>query len=577
MTTQRSLIVLILLLIPCSKAMATQTYGDWWVRNNPFYLAGTVDNISTNTGTVATYTNTWNATGVDVFPSGADHITNWYEPNQVPWVLWVTPAAEGTDGVFQPYELRVNPNLPHRVGYHIGGEPKNQQEINEVLATAAALKAYDPDGLVYAGINTDLGILQVQQYMSDPNIDLIMGHKYYLDDSTYVDLQRYRSLGLEHGKPYWRFMQSFFGHHQDYLFTESDFRFLGYSALTYGYTGLVWFVYNMESYQDLTPQMFVTSGTQLSFHRRTPQFEYVAGLNAEMAIIGDVTRQLRSTDVRLQLGASSGPVQPGVPAWSLGAGDDPFIRNIDQLVNDDMDILAGFFVSSANEIYFMLQNTLHTHGDIPSSAPGRVRVDFDFSTATSPNFDKTQIKRLSRTTGLWEAISLVSDGGDQYHADLTLSAGSADLFRYSIAVLSGDFNADNVVDDQDIDILRKAIALMNPDDQFDLNGDSILDNRDVNFLLTDILDTSIADVTLDHIVDANDLAIVRANMDTSSTGITPWSHGNIVGDNAINGVDLLLLRLHFGYENLPAPSPAVPEPTSLGLMLSLIPLSLRRA
>ena len=131
--------------------------------------------------------------------------------------------------------------------------------------------------------------------------------------------------------------------------------------------------------------------------------------------------------------------------------------------------------------------------------------------------------------------------------------------------ITGDFNSDTLVDDQDIDLLRQAIAHLSTKTQFDVNNDTFVNSNDVTFLITDIIDTSIADVTLDKLVDAKDLAIIRSNLGTTSADILPWSQGNVVGDGYIDDTDVLAMRFHFGFENLPA-SPAVPEPATAFLL-----------
>ena len=140
------------------------------------------------------------------------------------------------------------------------------------------------------------------------------------------------------------------------------------------------------------------------------------------------------------------------------------------------------------------------------------------------------------------------------------------LTNVNITITPGDLNIDGVADDLDIDLLREAIAMMSTEIQFDLNGDTFIDNEDVIFLLTDILDTSIADVTLDKVVDAEDLAIIRANIGATGAGILPWSQGNVIGDGVIDEIDVLASRFHFGFENLTA-APSIPEPATIMLLI----------
>lgn len=133
-------------------------------------------------------------------------------------------------------------------------------------------------------------------------------------------------------------------------------------------------------------------------------------------------------------------------------------------------------------------------------------------------------------------------------------------------ILPGDVNFDSLINGADIDLLRKAISMSSTDPLFDLDGDTDVDGADVNYLFTTILQTSTTDVSLDGHVDADDLAIIRLNMGSTATGFVPWDQGNIVGDGAIDQLDLVALRFQYGFDNSTAALTSAPEPSSLLLM-----------
>lgn len=554
--------------VPATPPPPPPGFGTQWVRSHPIHIAGTVDATGFTAEDVTTYADFWNASGADVYPTGADHITNWFEPNGLPWTLWISPGKEGPDGVFQQSEVGVPAHLPGRIGYQIGGEPRTQTETDEVIATAAALKAYDPNGLVYVGLNSDPTNAMVNQMLSDPNLDALIGHRYDSDNGTYADLQRYRAFGLAHNKPYFRFVRSHkirpTEFREPYDLSNSDLRFKTFSALTYGYTGIVWFFYNLEERHLLDPQLFSTTETYDLALRKTPQFEFTAGLNKELANVGNMITQLRSTDVRLHLGDSSPYSQPASTFdWSIGAGGDPYITNIDQLVNDDVDILTGYFLDDHNIEHFMIQNTLHSHGDNPGTAAGVIRVEFDFSSVIDPTFDTTRIRRLSRNTGFWEDISLVADGSDRYHVDLVLAAGDADLFRYvAFEPIVADLDFSGTIDVNDIDKLRQVIMDGSTHPIYDLNFDGVVDAGDLSYQIETILETAFGDANLDFKVDANDLAIARQNFGLDGG----WAAANFNLDGSVDANDLAQIRRNSGVFG---PAASVPEPAGL-LMLALL-------
>ena len=145
----------------------------------------------------------------------------------------------------------------------------------------------------------------------------------------------------------------------------------------------------------------------------------------------------------------------------------------------------------------------------------------------------------------------------------------------ALFAVPGDFNRDGQVTGHDIDLLREAISVFDPHPRFDLNADTMLNESDVTYLVTVILGTMFGDINLDQIVDATDLAMLRANMGTTAAGILPWNQGNVVGDSAIDQVDVLALRNHFGFTAV-TPQPA-PEPMTISLLLiGALGLSRRR-
>jgi hypothetical protein len=446
-------------------------FGIQYVRDQPFYVSGLVDKTALSIADVDTYVNTWNATAAFVYSDSAFNVINRWEPEGVPWTRFVTVGSEGADGMFTEIELGVDvplpAALPNRYGYNIANEPSTPEEIGAAIATAAALKQYDPGAFVYIGLNTDASDAMEDLVMSNSNIDGVLGHRYASDNTSYANLEHDRALGLKHGKSYFRALRSFKLRpelNEPYDLTDSDFRFSAFSTLTYGYTGIEWFFYNLQEFHLLDPQFFTTTETYQFADRKSPAFEQVAALNQELFYIGEQTKHLKSTDVRLHLGddARFSYSQPtDTVDWSVGAGSDPYITSIDQFTNDDMDILIGFFEHlDTQDLYFMVQNTLHTHADNSpvASLTGEVVIAFDFSSVANPFFDKTSIEQVSRLTGLWETIPLTSLGGDLYSLEFLLAGGDADLFRYSISSIPGDFDGDGDVDGADFLLWQQGLG-----------------------------------------------------------------------------------------------------------------------
>ncbi|KKN80058.1 hypothetical protein LCGC14_0333460 [marine sediment metagenome] len=114
---------------------------------------------------------------------------------------------------------------------------------------------------------------------------------------------------------------------------------------------------------------------------------------------------------------------------------------------------------------------------------------------------------------------------------------------------------------------------------FDLDEDGDVDEDDLTYLVEYLVEwdngvdtgvgTKRGDFNLDGLVNATDLAILKAGFAQSPIG---WAGGNANIDDVVNGTDLAILKTNFGFV---APTSAVPEPATIAV-LSLGALALRR-
>ena len=121
---------------------------------------------------------------------------------------------------------------------------------------------------------------------------------------------------------------------------------------------------------------------------------------------------------------------------------------------------------------------------------------------------------------------------------------------------------------------------------FDLDKDGDIDEDDQLFLIEQLLEYDLdgdyipdgvgskrGDFNLDGVVNATDLAIQKVSF--GPTGEFSYRHGNANCDSTVNGTDLAILRDNFGWTP-PGGGEAVPEPASIGLLLSGGVMLLRR-
>ncbi|MEM8680669.1 MAG: hypothetical protein AAGF97_15075, partial [Planctomycetota bacterium] len=116
---------------------------------------------------------------------------------------------------------------------------------------------------------------------------------------------------------------------------------------------------------------------------------------------------------------------------------------------------------------------------------------------------------------------------------------SYDGIEHVSSTLPGDFNQDGNLDATDIDLLFDGIA--DQDLDFDLNGDGLLDEADVRFMVEDLIGTRLGDANLDFVVDGTDFLIWNTHKFSTGTG---WASGDFNGDRSTDGTDFLIWNTH---------------------------------
>lgn len=108
---------------------------------------------------------------------------------------------------------------------------------------------------------------------------------------------------------------------------------------------------------------------------------------------------------------------------------------------------------------------------------------------------------------------------------------------------SGDFNNDQQVDALDIALLQADISSANNSDSFDLTGDTVVDQRDLDVLVHSILGTEYGDTDLDGDVDFADFNTLANHFGQAGA----WPEGDFDADNKIDFGDFNLLANRFGF------------------------------
>ncbi len=131
-----------------------------------------------------------------------------------------------------------------------------------------------------------------------------------------------------------------------------------------------------------------------------------------------------------------------------------------------------------------------------------------------------------------------------------------------------DFNGDEAINSDDIDLLMTEASGAASDTTFDLNGDGAVDDLDRDEWLAGAGPANgfadgflLGDANLDGSVTPADLNQVGINWQSDATN---WSEGNFTGAG-VNAGDLNVLAINWNQSIAPAAA-AVPEPAGLLLL-----------
>ena len=347
---------------------------------------------------------------------------------------------------------------PGCIGFIANDEAVNVSYLRYTGQLLKWLRKQHPGALAYGNLHPEdtdfLAGPVFEQYVDEfaaiVNPDVLMIDLYPLGDLETVDgwihsdgyfyqMAVVRRTALEQGMPYWMFIQSFECHNGWHrrLPSESDLRFQMFAPLTYGYTGIAYFTYDIAFERGLIEE---TGEPNRLYHA-------AAKANAEVANVGAALRFLTSTDVRFVPGRHekrratvANSVPRGMTAWSRGIGKVFRHKRIAHVEVDSSgkwkDGLLGSFRDDQGEEYFMLTNLWHGKDSSASDCT------LDFTIRFQPEVKR--VYRLDRITGKTEPVELESgtfrtndDPFDVSVLRVSLPGGTGDLFKYTAGPFPG--------------------------------------------------------------------------------------------------------------------------------------------
>ena len=260
-----------------------------------------------------------------------------------------------------------------------------------------------------------------------------------------------RQTAQRHKLPYWMWLQSYGvqsdnpnARYSKRVPDEADIRFLTFSLLAHGGTGIQFFIY--YGYGEGPPSTATNMVDDLDVVR--PGREPAANHHYERTVISrswfavrDVAPEVQTLARALLNLRSKNPVayagngtlwdrdapgyrlKPAVP-FRLGAfqGHGAF-KSVEVVQGKDMGLLVGFFDDKAGEEYFMVVNLVHGLNMSKMDGARMVRLTFDAKV--------DQIERLNRLTGLVETLRTRKGEADTRVLDIQIEGGTGDLFKWS--------------------------------------------------------------------------------------------------------------------------------------------------
>ena len=148
------------------------------------------------------------------------------------------------------------------------------------------------------------------------------------------------------------------------------------------------------------------------------------------------------------------------------------------------------------------------------------------------------------------------------------SVATIDHWTLTNDILEGDFNDDDVLDAQDIDLLSNEVRNGTNDPAFDLGNEGIVDESDRVIWVHDLKNTYFGDSNLDAEFNSSDFVTVyqAGEYEDQIDMNSGWVEGDWNGDGDFTSRDLVFAFQDGGYEQGPRVA-IVPEPSSVFLVL----------
>jgi len=401
---------------------------DNWQKNRPFLFAGLHNSVPRDH--LADRIARFKAAGLNTFvwckPANALHFFKAAHKAGIEWACW---GRGGKEAITKAMAIPGNSFIM------TGDEPNTTEEL-EVIATLSewVRKTY-PQTPVFA--NLSITKIDHDVYIKKCKPDIFSfdhyplqrngkEHRHYLYNVNWG-----RETARRYHLPYWMYLQAY-GRELDpdapreawrayRIPDEADMRYLIFSFLAHGGTGIQFFVYYGHREAMISDSEVSRPGSEPSEKQR---YENTYGTRSWFAIrdvapeVQTLARALINLRTKDPVGYTGTIPEKCKPFRGHGR-----LKSLANAENPKESVLVGFFDDKAGEEYFMVVNLVHGKNMSKMDAARVIRLTFDRSVE--------KIERLNRLTGLVETLKTKPGKAGTRLLDVHLEGGTGDLFKWS--------------------------------------------------------------------------------------------------------------------------------------------------
>ncbi len=275
------------------------------------------------------------------------------------------------------------------------------------------------------------------------------------------------------------------------------------------------------------------AGGRFAIHPATGVITKAGPLSVAMSSSHNVTIRATSADGSSSTNVSSISVLPGGSSGDFDGDGDLDLADVDALSTAIATGSGNLLYDVTGDGQLTLADLQHWVLVLKHTLMGDSNLDF---VVDGQDFIRWNTSKFTNST-LW------SQGN--FNADTVVDGQDFIVWNVnkftSVMGTAGDFDGDQDLDGNDVDALSAAAAAGTNNPLFDVTGDGLVNVQDVNYWVTQLKGTILADANLDSVVDGVDYIAWNIHKFMPDTH---WTHGNFNADTVVDGQDFIVWNIH---------------------------------